>query len=92
MFSGSLQQMPCKARYVQLQSSKDALQGILCSIAVFSRWARGRRMPGTIRQCSRMMLKECQGYCLTLASWLIVTAASHLLCQELLHASLMPTE
>ncbi len=29
--------MPCKADYVQLHSSADALQGMLCSVAVFSR-------------------------------------------------------
>ena len=37
MLNCSLQQMPCKADYIQLQSSADALQGTLFSFAVFCR-------------------------------------------------------
>ncbi len=92
-FSCTLQQLPCKACYIQLQSSADAPQGILGSVAVFSRWARDRRNAWR----SKLMLEDDAERVLgilldfSINALLIVTAASHLYSQDLLHASLMPT-
>ncbi len=77
--------MPCKACYAQLQSSGNALQGILCPVAVWRDAWYCKSMPDGAERVLGILLDS------SIDTVLIVTASSHLCCQELLHASLMPT-